>query len=98
VIVTGGSQGMGKSVAILLSSMGANVAIVARDPQKLQLAIAEISVSNIFEQSVHSSRSSFVADEMWGNFVECGTKLNIAKIHTYISRPFSSGGSKKSYR
>ncbi|KAK6514884.1 3-dehydrosphinganine reductase [Arthrobotrys conoides] len=42
IIVTGASQGMGKAVAILLASLGANVAIVARDPKKLAAAQAEI--------------------------------------------------------
>ncbi|KAF3910596.1 hypothetical protein ABW21_db0203368 [Orbilia brochopaga] len=42
VIVTGASQGMGKAVALLLASQGANVAIVARDQKKLDAAAAEI--------------------------------------------------------
>ncbi|EPS39393.1 hypothetical protein H072_6825 [Dactylellina haptotyla CBS 200.50] len=42
VIVTGGSQGMGKAVAILLASKGASVSIVARDPKKLAAAGEEI--------------------------------------------------------
>ncbi|KAJ6257347.1 LOW QUALITY PROTEIN: hypothetical protein Dda_8236 [Drechslerella dactyloides] len=42
VIVTGASQGMGKAVALLLASQGANVAIVARDQKKLDAAGAEI--------------------------------------------------------
>ncbi|RVD83761.1 uncharacterized protein DFL_005539 [Arthrobotrys flagrans] len=42
IIVTGGSQGMGKAVAVLLASLGANVAIVARDLKKLAAAAEEI--------------------------------------------------------
>ncbi|KAF3212228.1 3-dehydrosphinganine reductase [Orbilia oligospora] len=42
IIITGASQGMGKAVAILLASLGANVAIVARDLTKLAAAAAEI--------------------------------------------------------
>ncbi|KAK6355759.1 3-dehydrosphinganine reductase [Orbilia javanica] len=42
IIVTGASQGMGKAVAILLASLGANVAIVARDLKKLAAAADEI--------------------------------------------------------
>jgi len=44
VIVTGGSQGMGKCVAILLAQKGAHVAIVARNQQKLDDALVEIKV------------------------------------------------------
>jgi 3-dehydrosphinganine reductase len=42
VIVTGGSQGMGKSVAILLAQKGAHIAIVARNQQRLTEALEEI--------------------------------------------------------
>jgi len=44
VVVTGGSQGMGKCVAILLARMGAHIAIVARNQQKLDDALTEIKV------------------------------------------------------
>jgi len=44
VIITGGSQGMGKSVAALLAKKGANVLIVARNVPKLEDALKEISV------------------------------------------------------
>lgn len=44
VIVTGASQGMGKSVAILLAQKGAHVAIVARNRQKLDDALVEVKV------------------------------------------------------
>ncbi|RPB10392.1 NAD(P)-binding protein [Morchella conica CCBAS932] len=42
VVITGGSQGMGLSVAKLLSKKGASIAIVARNPTKLASALAEI--------------------------------------------------------
>jgi hypothetical protein len=45
VILTGGSQGMGKEVARLLASKGANVVIVARGVAKLQSAVEEIKVA-----------------------------------------------------
>ena len=44
VIITGGSDGMGKSVAIQLAKKGANILIVARNVEKLQAALKEISV------------------------------------------------------
>ncbi|KAK4560391.1 3-dehydrosphinganine reductase [Recurvomyces mirabilis] len=43
VMVTGGSQGMGKAVGRLLASKGANVVIVARNQQKLDEALKYIS-------------------------------------------------------
>lgn len=42
--VTGGSQGLGLSVAKLLARQGANVSIVARDQTKLDKALEEIEV------------------------------------------------------
>ncbi|OLL21708.1 3-ketodihydrosphingosine reductase tsc10 [Neolecta irregularis DAH-3] len=42
VVITGGSQGMGKAMAIDLSKRGANIVIVARDKSKLKAAAKEI--------------------------------------------------------
>jgi len=42
VVITGGSQGMGKAMAIDLSKRGANIVIIARDKSKLQAAAKEI--------------------------------------------------------
>ena len=44
VVVTGGSQGMGRGLAKLLAQKGANVVIVARNQQKLSEALEYISV------------------------------------------------------
>ncbi|KAI9713924.1 MAG: 3-dehydrosphinganine reductase [Bogoriella megaspora] len=43
ILITGGSQGMGKEVAKILARKGANVVIVARDPKKLESALEYIS-------------------------------------------------------
>jgi len=42
--VTGGSSGLGLSLAILLTKSGADVSIVARDEAKLRGALAELEV------------------------------------------------------
>ncbi|KAL8916229.1 MAG: hypothetical protein Q9208_008627 [Pyrenodesmia sp. 3 TL-2023] len=39
VLITGASQGMGRSVARLLAQKGANIVIVARNPQRLEEAL-----------------------------------------------------------
>jgi NAD(P)-dependent dehydrogenase (short-subunit alcohol dehydrogenase family) len=41
-LVTGGSRGIGKAIARLLAQEGADVALLARDPQALAAAAAEI--------------------------------------------------------
>ena len=51
VVVTGGSQGFGLSVAKKLAQKGANVVIVAQNVTKLENAVKEISVSSRFLSS-----------------------------------------------
>lgn len=47
VIVTGGSSGIGKATAKLLSGEGANVFIIARDQKKLDQALQEIEAEEV---------------------------------------------------
>lgn len=46
VVITGGSDGMGKAVALELSAKGANVVVVARTVSKLVTAVDEIKVGH----------------------------------------------------
>ncbi len=41
-VITGGSSGIGKAIALLLTKEGAHVAICGRDPEKLRAAAGEI--------------------------------------------------------
>ncbi|MGF1492452.1 MAG: SDR family oxidoreductase [Microcoleaceae cyanobacterium] len=43
VIITGGSSGIGKAIAILLAQAGANITLIARNPEKLKQAQAEVA-------------------------------------------------------
>src|SRR5271169_6089239 len=47
VLVTGGSAGIGKSIALRLAQSGAKTLIVARDPDKLELTRQEFSVQGL---------------------------------------------------
>jgi len=47
VIITGGSSGIGKATAKLLASLGYNLSLIARNPQQLQIAKAEIEASKL---------------------------------------------------
>lgn len=47
VVVTGGSQGMGRGLGKLLAQKGANVVIVARNQHKLDEALQYISVCSL---------------------------------------------------
>lgn len=44
-LITGGSSGIGLSIAHRLSDLGANVAIIGRDPDRLAAAVSELSHS-----------------------------------------------------
>lgn len=44
-IVTGGSRGIGRSVAIALAEQGADVAIAARKPESLEEAVAAVNAT-----------------------------------------------------
>ncbi|MDT9339472.1 SDR family oxidoreductase [Trichodesmium erythraeum 21-75] len=47
VIITGGSSGIGKEIAKLLAGVGSNIAIIARNVQKLEAARVEIAANVI---------------------------------------------------
>ena len=47
VLVTGGSAGIGKSIALRLAQAGAKTLIVARDPEKLELTRQEFSAQGV---------------------------------------------------
>src|SRR5574339_230416 len=44
-IVTGGSRGIGKSIALALAEAGADVCVAARKPESLEEAVREISAT-----------------------------------------------------
>ena len=72
-IVTGGSDGIGKAAAISLAKEGAKVAIIARNQEKIDLAVKEISETtngniigistDVSDESEVKAMVSRVADE-----------------------------------
>ncbi|KAL9056676.1 MAG: hypothetical protein Q9206_002647 [Seirophora lacunosa] len=60
VLVTGASQGMGRSVARLLAQKGANVVIVARNVQRLEEALEHTLAGAIHE----SQRFHFISADL----------------------------------
>ncbi len=72
-IVTGGSDGIGKAAAISLANEGAKVAIIARNQEKIDLSVKEISETtngniigisaDVSDESEVKTMVSRVADE-----------------------------------
>jgi 3-dehydrosphinganine reductase len=61
-IVTGGSSGIGKAVAILLVSQGADIAIIARERNKLEIAKQEIEAVRIDKEQKILAIAADVSD------------------------------------
>lgn len=62
IVITGGSSGIGKSLAIHFAASGAHVTILARNKEKLQNAISEIEKVRINTQQKITSVSVDVSD------------------------------------
>lgn len=62
-LVTGGSSGIGKATAKLFARKGADVAIVARNPERIAQAVKEISECRIYEGQKVIGLSADVRDE-----------------------------------
>ena len=59
-LITGGSRGIGRAIALRLAALGASVAICGRDTVALQDTSAELqkSAARVFSQSADVSRAS----------------------------------------
>lgn len=62
IVITGGSSGIGKSLAVLFAKKGAHVTILARNKEKLQNALNEIKKACIDDQQKITSVSVDVSD------------------------------------
>ncbi|KAL6239921.1 3-ketodihydrosphingosine reductase tsc10 [Aspergillus navahoensis] len=78
VVITGGSEGMGKAVACQLAQKGANVVIVARTLQKLEEAIEAIkgSATNASKQRFHHISADLTKPEECERIVSEITEWN----------------------
>lgn len=57
-LVTGGSHGIGRSIALSLAREGCNVAICARDDKKLNKVIQEIRDKNVFGLAISADATN----------------------------------------
>lgn len=63
VVITGGSSGIGKAVAILFAKAGANISIIARNQAKLTAAKSEIKAVRISPQQLVFSTPADVSKQ-----------------------------------
>ncbi len=79
VIITGGSSGIGKALAILLAQQGANITLIARDRQKLETARQEIMAvtlnptQEIFTTTADVSHQPSIAQAITEAIAKLGT-------------------------
>jgi NAD(P)-dependent dehydrogenase (short-subunit alcohol dehydrogenase family) len=60
-VVTGGSSGIGRAIALALGQAGASVLIIARDPGNLRAAVGELAASGCAAASVAADLSDRTA-------------------------------------
>ncbi len=89
-LVTGGSRGIGKAIAAALAAEGCEVAIAARDPERLAAAAAEISATGgpvhhfAYEASSDDSVRAMVAaaaDAMGGLEILVNNAASPGSVH-----------------
>jgi 3-dehydrosphinganine reductase len=63
-IITGGSSGIGKAIALKLVKRGANVTLIARTPARLQAAQAELGTAKVHPDQQVSILAADVSDNL----------------------------------
>ena len=74
--VTGGSTGLGKALALALVRLGADVTIVARNPERLAAAIAELKAAVKPEQKIYSVSADLTDAQGSQDALDAAVKLN----------------------
>ena len=58
-VVCGGSQGIGKAIAISLANQGASITLVARDKSKIKKVLNELEPSNYKDHNYIDARCNW---------------------------------------
>ena len=88
ILITGATSGIGRSAAIALSKMGANISFIARGPEKAQELQKEIKLaSNLEADSIIADLSSLEQIKQAANEFKTKNRLyiSLAGIFTYYN-------------
>jgi 3-oxoacyl-[acyl-carrier protein] reductase len=77
VLITGGSQGIGRAIAISFLDEGAKVILVARNKKKLKLTESEL-------------KKKYGEDKVWSKVCDCTNAESLAELHNSINKEFGS--------
>ncbi|XP_045499136.1 3-ketodihydrosphingosine reductase [Colias croceus] len=75
VVVTGGSSGIGKAVAIEAAKLGANVTIIGRDVNKLTTVVNEISIDHVIRKDQKIQYASLDVTSDYDSIKKCLSEL-----------------------
>ena len=75
VLITGGSQGIGRAIAISFLDEGANVILVARNKKKLKLTESEL-------------KKKYGEDKVWSKVCDCTNAESLVELHNSINKEF----------
>lgn len=98
ILVTGGSSGIGKAVAVQAAREGARVAIIARDQRRLDGVLAALPGSKHFGASFDLSRTEILdelADKVRENFGQLDGIVHAAGIYRVLPVRTTSSSSIK---
>ena len=78
-VVCGGSQGIGKAIAISLANQGASITLVARDKSKIKKVLNELEPSNYKDHNYIDADFNNYENlkEKFSNYLEKGNKADI---------------------
>jgi NAD(P)-dependent dehydrogenase (short-subunit alcohol dehydrogenase family) len=88
-LVTGGSEGIGKGIALALAKEGVDVAICARRKEPLEVTAAEISKAT--GRKIHAFTADLTKDEDAKNFVAQGAKA-LGRVDIMVNNAGSAPG------
>ena len=88
-LVTGGSEGIGKGIALVLAQEGVDVAICARRKEPLEVAAAEIAQAT--GRKIVAIPADLTKDEDARNFVEQGHKA-LGRVDIMVNNAGSAPG------